>query len=316
MTSATTTKAMKTPSRARRALRRVGQVLLVATFVAVIATGWAYHRARAQVSESLWDLGAQMMRFADAREQDAPRDLLLNGQVLRFSSGTAVRSADEVLDFFEGRCHEVDGGIEEQLQALRAERPSVFTREPPSSPVLREDNGRRGYVACVDFGASLNVTELGERLARFNETHDVGDIGDMRYVFVEQYEREGRTTTHFVVMWTDGAFDLDRMFPAEGDAPGRDVEGVGRPPEARRVLSSWERGQPYTISVYQARGDEAELESFYRRALVGEGWTLLEERRPSDARMLVAERGERMVSVVFSTDLERGVASAAVIDGR
>ncbi len=309
--------AKKAPSRARRILRRAMQALLIAAFVAIVAGGWVYHRARAQVSEGLWDLGSQMMRFADAREQDTPRDLLLNGQVLRFSSGTALRSADEVLDFFEGRCHEADGGIEEQIQALRSGRPDVFDREAPDSPVLREDDGHHGYVACVDFGQSLSVTELGGRIARFNQTHDVGDIGDMRYVFVEQYEREGRTTTHFVVMWTHGAFDLDRMFPEEGDAPGRDVEGVGRPPEARRVLSSWERGQPYTISVYQARGDEADLESFYRRSLAHEGWTLVEGDRPSDApRMLVAERGERMVSVVFTTDLEHGVASAAVVDGR
>lgn len=308
----------KAPSRGRRILRRAIQALLVAAFVAVVAGGWVYHRARAQVSEGLWDLGSQMMRFAEAREQDTPRDLLLNGQTLRFSSGTADQSARQVLDFFEGRCHEADGGIEEQIRALRSGRPDLFTREEPSSPVLREDSGGRGYVACIDFGQSLGVTELGERLSRFRETHDVGDIGDMRYVFVEQYDLEGHTRTHFVVMWTHGPFDLDRMFPEEGDVPGRDIEGVGRPEDARRVLSSWERGQPYTISVYQQRGDEADLESFYRRALADEGWTLLESdrRTSSTPRMLVAERGDRMVSVLFSTDLEAGIASAAVIDGR
>ena len=73
MMQAVTTK--KAPSRARRALRRIGQGLLVAAFVGVLAGGFFYHQARAQMTEGLMDLGGQMMRFADARRQDAPRDL-------------------------------------------------------------------------------------------------------------------------------------------------------------------------------------------------------------------------------------------------
>ncbi len=305
------------PSKARRILRRALQALTVAAFLALLAGGWAYHRARAQVSESFWDLGSQMMRFGDAREQDTPRDLQLNGQLIRFSAGTADRSAHEVLDFFEARCRDADGGIEAQLRALREQRPDAFEGDGSPSPILRDENSVRGYVACMDFGQSLTVTELGERVQRFGASHDVGDIGDMRYVFAEQYQREGHTAAHFVVMWTKGSFDLDRMFPERGDAPGRDAENVSRPPNARRVLSSWERGQPYSLSVYQARGDESDLVSFYRRSLPENGWTLVDaEQNPAGPRMLVAEREQRMVSIVFSTDLETGVASAAVIDGQ
>ncbi len=305
----------RAPSRARRVLRRLGLVVLTSLFVAVLATGWVYHQARAQVGEGLMDLGAQMMRFADSRRQDAPRDLMLNGQRLRFSSGTADRPAREVLDFFEARCADADGGLSEQVEALREQRPDAFEGERSSSPVLREGNDRQGYVACLDFGQSIGVTELAERLVRFGETSDVADVGEMRFVFAEQNERGA---THFVAMWATGSFDLDRMFPEQGDVPGRDVAGVVRPSESRRTLSSWEQGEPYTLTVYETREDEGTLERFYRGALGRAGWTVLDPARrdPAAPRLVVAEQGDRMLTVLFSTDLATGHASVAVIDGR
>jgi hypothetical protein len=309
------------PSRARRVLRTIATVVLVLVFAGVVAGGWVYHRARAQVSENLFDLGAQMMRYAQASHQDAPRDLVLNEQLIRFSSGTARASADTVLDFFEARCENADGELGEQVASLREQHPdAIWPAAQSSSPVMREDDGRHGYVACMDLGrTSLGVNELAERLQRFGETGDVHDVGDMRFVFVEEYEREGHTTTHFVTMWTNGSFDVKRMFPDDGDAPGRDVEGLARPPRARRMLSGYERGQPYTLTVYQTREDEAELESFYRDALADGGFSLLEmpERQARDVpRTLIAEQGERMVTIVLATNPETGSATAAVLDGR
>jgi hypothetical protein len=326
MVAALTSKTLATPkpppSRARRALRRVGQALLIALFVGVVAGGWAYHRARAQVGESLMGLGAQMMAYADARSQDAPRDLVLNGEVIRFSSGTADRTADQVLDFFEARCASSDGGLYEQVRAVHEAQPDVVSAPPERGMALREDDGARGYVACIDFGSSIGFGELTARIDRYGESGDVSDIGEMRYVFVEQYEQDGAARTHFVTMWTTGSFNIGRMFPEEGDAPGRDIEGVGRPPGARRVLTGFERGVPYSMSVYQSREDEADLERFYRRALEREGFSFLEGQGhgaagASDApRTVVAEQGERMVTIVFTTDVETGGSSAAVIEAR
>lgn len=305
------------PSRARRILKRLALVALVAVFSGLLVAGSAYRGARAQVSENLWDLGSQMMRYSESRNQDAPRDLVLNGQLIRMSSGTAPRSASEVLDFFEGRCHAVDGGIAEELASMHRAQPDVIPAEAPTSPVLREDDGRQGYVACLEMDAAITTTELMERIGRFGRSSDVSDIGEMRFVFVEQ--REGSESTHFVAMWTNGSFDLDRMFPEEGDVPGNDPEGLARPPRSRRVLSSWERGEPYSISVYQTRDDEGDLDRFYRDELARSGWALLESdrRAPSHApRTLVAEQGDRMVTLVFSTDLATGAASVAVIDAQ
>ncbi len=304
-------------SRARRILRRVVQALLVVLFVGVVAGGWVYHRARAQVTESLLGLGPQMMAYAGARSQDAPRDLVLNGEVIRFSSGTADRAAGEVLDFFEARCAESDGGLYEQVLAVHEAQPEVVPAPPDRGMALREDHGTRGYVACIDFGSSIGFGELTARIDRYRQSGDVSDIGEMRYVFVEQAEVDGAPRTHFVAMWTTGSLSLARMFPEQGDAPGRDIEGVGRPPSARRVLTGFERGVPYAMSVYQSREDEADLERFYRRTLEREGFSFLDGARQPDApRTLVAEQGERMVTIVFTTDVATGGSSAAVIEAR
>src|SRR5688500_13058909 len=111
---------MKLAAPARRAPRRplLLRAALALSFVAVLAFGFFYHRARAQVSESLFGVGDQMMRYVGADDQDAPRDLLLNGERIRFSSGTSERSLDEVLDHFEARCAEVDGDLARQVTEM------------------------------------------------------------------------------------------------------------------------------------------------------------------------------------------------------
>lgn len=97
--------------RLRRIFARVGQGLLVLSFAGVLVGGWAYHGARAQLSDRLMDLGGRMMVYAEARHQDAPRDLVLNGQTLRFSSGTTGHTTQQVLDYYQARCAEVDGAL-------------------------------------------------------------------------------------------------------------------------------------------------------------------------------------------------------------
>ena len=307
------------PPRARRVGRRIGQVLLVLLFVGVLGGGWAYHRARAQLSESFFGVGEQMMQYTDARRQDAPRDLVLNGQVIRFSSGSASDDPEVVLDAFAARCASVDGQMLQQLEAVAADHPDDTRQPPTSSPVMREWNGQNGYVACLDLGPeSVPVTEIAERIRRFGQTGDVAAIGDMRYVFVERGSVDGETRTHFVALWTQGTFNVRAMFPESGDAPGRDVPDVTRPPDSRRMLSGYERGEPYGLTVYASRDGEAILENHFRHTLRVQGWSLVEgpDGRPSDGPVvLVAEKGRRMVTVVVEPDARNGGSTAAVLTG-
>ena len=303
----------------RRVARALGRIALVAAFLGLVAGGWAYHPARAQLRDNLFGLGTQMMASEHASRQDAPRDLVVNGQTIHLSSGTTTRPAREVLDYFEERCARADGGLVAELDRLVREHPEGATPARPGTPTMREDDGRNGFVACLDLGAApVCVAELVERLGRFGETGDVSVVGDARFVFAEQLGEGAETRTHFVGLWTEGEFNVLRMFPEQGDAPGADVDGVARPPGARRVLSGHERGMPSSITVYETRLGEAELDGFYRRELGAAGWTFLETAaRPSDApATLVAERGERMVTLIFSPDLVNGGSQAAIFDGR
>jgi len=306
-------KKVEPASRKRRALT-VGLGVL---FVFALVAGGAYHRVRAQVSETFFGLGDQMMYYAEGEAQDAPRTLLLNGQTIRFSSGHVDQPLAEVLDVFQARCGAVNGQIEAQLRALAADHPERAEALPEDTdPTLREEAGGRGYVACLDLGSEeVAVSEIAQRIGRYGETGDVGEIGDMRYVFGEEYEFEGRTRTHFVAMWTNGSFNVARMFPEEGDAPGRDVDDLARPDGATRTLSAWEAGEPQQLTVYWAPRSETELQAHYRRSLAASGWSIVEPATPlppdSDP-VITAEKDQRMVVIVLSPDVETRGATAAV----
>ena len=313
----------------KRGLRgRLGQLALVGVFALLLIGGWSYHRAEAQMDNGLMDLGARMMRYDDARRQDAPRELVLNGQMVRFSSGTAPRTATQVLDHFEQRCAQVDGGLGSYMADLQHDHPEMgATGEPPTAvPTMREEQDGRGYVTCMDMGEEpVGIGELVERLGRYGESGDVSAIGEVRFVFAEQMGEGESASTHFVAMWTVGEFNVRSMFPDTGDAPGRDVPGVRRPPNTRRIVSSFERGQPQSMTVYEGGRSESDLESFYRDSLVDDGWALIEHPdAPGDPalhtgdmpRIVVAERGPRMVTVVFATRPTDGMASAAVFDAQ
>lgn len=301
----------------RKWLRRLGGALLVSTFLVLLIGGWSYHRARAQLSEGLYSLGAEMMRYDGARRQDAPRQLVLNGQTVHLSSGNAERSLTSVLDFFEARCSEVDGAIVEQTEAaIRQYGRSPRAPAGDPAPVLREERNGRGFVACLDLGRqSLSATEILDRVRRYNASGDVHDIGDVRYVFAEGDAR----STHFVALWTDGSFNLRQMFPEVDDAPGTDPRDAPRPPGARRALHAFERGQPESLTVYWSRQTDSELESHYRASLPRNGFRIVEhpERAPDPnaPRTLVAMNGSRMLTIVVRPEGTHG-SSAAVFATR
>jgi hypothetical protein len=259
-----------------------------------------------------------MMRYDQARAQDAPRQLVVNGQTIHLSSGNAARSLTTVLDFFEARCADVDGAIVEQTEAAIREygRPASVPAGD-TSPVLRDERVGRGFVACLDLGAqSLSPTEIAARLRRYNASGDVHDIGDVRYVFAEGDAR----STHFVAMWSEGSFNLRQMVPADGgDAPGTDPADAPRPAGARRALHAFERGQSESITVYWSERTDSELEEHYRSSLPRHGWSLVEHPDrdlDSDApRTLVAMNGSRMLTVVVRPEGARG-SSAAVFTAR
>lgn len=307
------------------------KILRVTALMLVLGAGFAffgYQRVQGQLSEALLQAGPQMMMLADAEHQDAPRELVLNGQHVRFSSGIAPYSPTEVLNRFEQRCEDVDADLMAQFSEIIAEQPDSegAHRLELLSPVMRQQTSNHGYVACFDLGherAALNT--IVERYQAFARSRDLHDFGDLRYVYAEP---AGEGSTHFVAIWTEGSLRFDELFPETGDARGVDPANIPRPPGARRVLTAAEHGVADVATIYEGSElDEGQLESFYRRELPGEGWRILdgEAYRSSvaggaatpaamrDIRpALVAQRGDRTVFFSLTTDFE-GRGRAAVL---
>jgi hypothetical protein len=299
---------------------RLVRTLRVITFGAcvLLALGaFQLHRVHGQMGERLVDTGQLLMGYANAEHQDGTRAVVVNGETIHFSSGVTHDSAHDLLEHFTAVCDAHDGGTVERFTTL----PAMFGHHSGAmlDPVFRYETETGGVVACLDLGADeLSLEQLNERMQRFRTSHDVHDVGDIRYVFAEPTSDAG--ITHFVTFWTDGSFRLDRAMPAEGhDAAGTDLENVPRPPGAFRTMSAAEVGNADSAVQYMGSSMTGwQLEGYYQHALVESGWTLIpirEDARPRETYVVQAARddGSQVVFVALGTQRDgRGIATIAL----
>ncbi len=296
---------------------RAGQVLRVCGFLAVLTTIGVfaeYQHVSGQVGEQLVSLGDRLMDYEGATSRDETREVVFNGQSLLFSTGRAGDPVSTVLDHFETACAGHDGGLTERYEAAR----TAQGRAEGHSPVFRYDADNAGVVACLDFGADdVSVTELGERVRQYGQSHDLHDLGDLRYVYAEG--NDTNTSTHFVTFWTAGSFRMDAIFPDDGDGGGSDLPDVARPPGSRRTISATETGTNDTVVQYVgSEMTEWELESFYQHQLAASGWAvqdLPEEAEVPGVRVVAARRDDSELYVTLDTDL-RGRGQATIVLGQ
>jgi hypothetical protein len=252
---------------------RAAVTLLVLTAVALIGLG---RSAEARLGERLLGFGHGLLLLESFRASSAPRRLSVNGLelgVLTLSTSLDVSSA---LDPFQSLC-ERNGAV------------------PGLDGVLRRESASEGVIACLDTGGELDLSELVRRLEAFRDSGDLAKIGALRYVMAK---RDASRTT-LLVLWTEGALPLLHAFPREGDAPGRDPEGVPRPDGVRRLFSAVEHGAPYALTLYGGGArSAAELLAWYGGKLEQKGWSVS---RKQDASLLVARRAGRVL-VVSATD--------------
>ncbi len=308
--------------RAKKLAPKVMRLSLFLTAVYVVVLLVVARRAKADITEILMGMGPEIMRYDEARSQDAPRTLYLNGARVRFASGMTDRPVHTVLDFYERKCAQRGGQLDAQLREMIALQPGAAAETVDTSEIdgtLREETERRGFVACLDLGDDrVDPQGLLGRFTEFLDSGDLSRVGHMRYVFAERSRNGG---AHFVVFWSEGELNLFDMFPAAGDAPGQDPPDVPRPEGSRRILSAWEHGEPASMTIYAGgRRDAASLERWYRKRLTDDGWRILDRGHATrvqaelrDARAMVIERGDSMSTVVLATgDDGKGVATVLV----
>jgi hypothetical protein len=148
------------------------------------------------------------------------------------------------------------------------ERECRRTQKGLVDPTLRQGDANHGFVVC-----------LNERL---------------RYAYVER-EQAGSSVLQ---MWSEQPLRPVEMFPESGDAPGRDLGGIPRPPGARRLLSAAELDQPYGVAIYAGtKAPPREVAEFYRQSL--RGWQLAPPKDCDQKCRVVARRGQELAIVLL-----------------
>jgi len=305
-------------------LTRLLAFVFVGTSVASLASMRA---ARAQVNEGMQRLARQLMPYAEQSAMHTPKRVTLNGQTIQLATGTTRDGVAAVLDWYETQCARRGGGVTRELarshegfgSAAFNALWSTVGRRTGTFEVIRDGDSDGGYVACLDMGGDdVRGDALTRRIQAFVDSGDLSRLGDMRYAYV----RRGSSGTRVVTVATDGRFDLLRMFPERGDAPGNDVAGLARFPGMRRVLSAQEEGVANVLGMYSVRAPLAQVRQWYRSNLPGNGWTLAD--LPRDRRLpaeieahrettAIFERGQSQLYLVF--DERDGVTSMMSIAG-
>ena len=197
----------------------------------------------------------------------------LNGQTISITSATTDRSPTIVLDYFERECKTRADGLGERFTTLYDTlRDMPSSTGNPGFATLRDERGPKGFVVCFATAGSMSTTEQIRALTDAATSGDLGKIGDVRYVVAES----AGGGANVVTAWTHGSFNVRQMFPAEGDAPGKDLPMAPRPEGSRRILTAFVEGAPYGVNVYHLSGSADRAREAVERDLLGKGG-----RRPS-----------------------------------
>lgn len=299
---------------ASRYLMPTLRLSLFGSALVLVLVGVLAHQARAQLGEVLMGIGVEMLRFQAAERQQAPRTLMVNGQAIRLSVGVANATLDEVLDLYQGRCQERGGSLAEEVQTLRNGGNALDDiTDSWLDPVIRQESGNRGIVACIDTGDETQTTEsFAQKVSALGEQMDLSAIGDLRYVYAA--EQEGETV--FIILWTEGNFPVAEMFPSEGDAPGRDPIGLPRPPQSQRLLNAYETGHPQSMTLYAGSPlSTSAMRTHMREQMEASGWNSLGSGEPSGPTPItdVFERGENMITLSFIETPNAGTQTSILV---
>lgn len=196
----------------------------------------------------------------------------INGANAQVASGVTKSDVGTVLDAVFADCSAHADGMAEDFKDLRHAIQPEAARTRGGAPgfgaVKNQTANDKGYVLCFANGHQLSQLEALERLQETVHTGDLTKIGHIRYVTAHK-QPDG--TTLVVAVWTDSPFNVNAMFPKEGDAPGSDPVEIARPDGSRRLLTSTVEGAPAAVRIYDVPLSEADAMAFYAKALPAAG---------------------------------------------
>lgn len=263
---------------------RVKGFLRVFVYAVVVCAGlffYSYRSAKADIGKSSMQIGRDLAEVADLLEETT--EVHLNGEPVWVASAVTREPMHDVLDRFEKHCSSSPGalgGVWKDLAALKtaeanaAKKPDTEASAGPlkSAGVIRQEARREGVVLCLLRGSETQGT-LREAAHAFSQTHDLGTFGKLRYAYTTVTE-QGNTMV--LTVWTEDKFHLGALFPAEGDAPGKDPEGIPRPPDSRRLMSIDIAKSPFGTHVYRSTQSPEQLLKYYDAQMDEKGWIVID----------------------------------------
>jgi hypothetical protein len=241
-------------------------------FVAVVLALIAGRVAYAHAKKAAMATGAELIRLTESGNMSGLYRLRLNGELVKITSAVSQADHNVILDRFQKECEDHADGMETEFGSLaNAVTPDAYPRNEghPGIGVLRQSDDKGGMVMCFATGKAMNTAEAYGRITDFAKTGDLGSLGSVRYVVAKKGEN---APSHVVALWTEGSFNVQKMFPDEGDAPGNDAPGVLRPPSSRRLLTAYAEGAPYGVRVYDSTMGKDAILAEYDKVMPATGW--------------------------------------------
>lgn len=310
----------------RRGFQHTPHMLRLAGFVAtgmLVTSVVSLRAARAHMNDGMQRLARQLMPYAEQGVMEAPRRVVINGESVFLALGTTQDSVETAMDYYAARCAETSGHLAEQLRDVtppaEAATASGATGAAPMDhaafnrlwqaipgrhaqglEVFRSGDENGGYVACIDVGSRhLTGGELQRRLQALVATGDLSQYGNFRYAYVSH---TSTGNTRILTVATEGRFNLLRMFPSTGDAPGEDITGLARYPQMRRVVSAFEENHPNKLGIYTVRAPLGDVRSFYLRQMPQRGWTVMDVPRDRPLPPELEARRQRLAAFAHGDD--------------
>ncbi len=259
--------------------RRVKGALRVLAYGTVVSAGlfvYSYRSAKADIGKSSMQVGRDLAQVADLLQETT--QIRLNDQPVYVASAVTQEPLSDVLERFDKHCAASPGALGESWKGLAKAGKSLDPKTDSkaaalvSAGIVHHETRKEGVVLCLVKGSETRGT-LTEAARAFTKTHDLGVLGKLRYAYA-QVTPQGNTMV--LTVWTEDRFNLGAIFPAEGEAPGKDPEGIPRPPDSKRLMSIDIAGTPFGTFVYRSKQEPAQLVGFYDAEMNAKGWTIID----------------------------------------
>lgn len=188
-----------------------------------------------------------------------PQHVSFNGHAVAVASTVSPKPMAEILSEYAKQC---DFGA---LAGGAGGGPNVASAEQALSgvryaPVARQEHEGFGAIVCAPRDGAH---------AGAGDDAVLPESGPVRYLYAETLA-DGQTMAFHIA--SEESAPIERLFPATGDAPGRDLEGAARPIESRRVLYAAVNGPREPVLVYVSPRAPADVLASYERDMAQRGW--------------------------------------------